>query len=498
MDFNFDNDFYVMFENNSTSNYLLIRPKDSSLLLDYQVQMLLNNKIGGLLDFNINNISGEFNCFYNVTSRCSLLSFLSRKKFKRNEFLLMLLNIINNVIRLNEYLLYDFNILLDERYIYLDPEKQDLAFVYLPFSGVRNNYKNFFLDLLISKVNFNEENTDNFTQKLLEILRNDFFNLTAFKNQLELLLGNQFMSQSESSSDIVLPDESKKSPSTLIKNDDNIEKIACKKTGILNVKIPVPEKKSIAKNSKCVNSVVFQGKTPSDIQLSSKNHQARTHKMNLPALFFILLQPVLLIIYIITVSSGFIDAGQNRMFTAIIALVIFVCIDILIFRLMGEKLKNVKNKPGAGAAGFITAKMKEGFSPLADKDSKAIIAEQVKIKSQISGVQTLYHGETEVIKRPVLKGACLKATDGSSIIEINKKSFLLGRMESLVDSVISGSAIGRIHSEVIKEGDDFYIVDCNSKNGTFVNDKRLTPNTKQIVFNNDLVRFANKEFRFLV
>lgn len=498
MDMNFDKEFFVMFENNSTSNYLLLRPKDKNLLVDYQVQMLLNNKIGGLLDFNTNNVSGEINCFYDVTSRCSLVSFLSRKKFLRNEFLIMLLNIINNVIRLKEYLLYDYNILLDERYIYVDPEKQDLAFVYLPISGMGNNYKNFFLDLLITKVSFIEENTDNFIQRLLEILRNDFFSLTAFKNHVELLLGNQFKSEPDRSSDIVLPEENKKSELTLFKNDNHIDKISCKNTGILNVKIPIPEKKPNAKIHKSANSVIFQGETPSDIQSSSKNHQFGTRKMNSPALFFILLQPVLLIIYIITVSSGFIDAGQNKMLTAIIALVIFVCIDILIFRLMGEKIKNAGNKSGAGAISFITAKMKEGFSPPAVKDSKAIIAEQVKIKSQIAGVQTLYHGETEVIKRPVLKGACLKATDGSSIIEINKKSFLLGRMESLVDSVISGSAIGKIHSEVVKEGDDFYIVDCNSKNGTFINDKRLTPNTKQKVLNNDLVRFANKEFRFLI
>ncbi|MHB8064884.1 MAG: FHA domain-containing protein, partial [Ruminiclostridium sp.] len=57
-------------------------------------------------------------------------------------------------------------------------------------------------------------------------------------------------------------------------------------------------------------------------------------------------------------------------------------------------------------------------------------------------------------------------------------------------------AIGKIHAEILQEGEDFYIVDCNSRNGTFLNDNRIAPNTKNKVNNNDLLRFANKDFVF--
>lgn len=568
MDRDFENDFEVLFENNSTTNYLVLRAKENINVLNYQVQMLLNNKIKGLLDFNINYIGGELNCFYNVTSKCTLASFMSRKKFTRDEFLVMLLNIMNNICHIKNYLLYDYNILLDERYIYVQPEKMEIFFVYLPFNRSKNDYKTFLLKLVVEMARFCAEDSDNYLQRILEFIRNDLFSLGTLKTQLEILLGSDIKSIEANqnacfdnkkslcgfnASDIRVENSmrelsgkfsgkfsdefsdkfsdkytgkfaSKFTEKRFISDGDdkNHEKKAVREKFEKTVKEPL-QGADIKSKSVKIPAIPLTGEYTDKTRLPNRkgsNRQNFVNKpkkprlslkpggvKNLPALGFILFQPVLLILYILTVTSGFVDAGGKKLETAIIPLVIFACIDVLVFRLSRDRLKadkgdsveNVKNgekahkvDTDAGVVSFITGKMRAG-----SQEQQAIIAEQENIKKQIPAPQPVYHGETEIIRKPKIKArAYLKELEGETVIELDKKSILVGRMEGFVDTVLKSSAVGKIHAELLSEEGDYFIVDCNSRNGTFINGKRLVSNTRIKVQNNDMVRFANKEFKF--
>jgi hypothetical protein len=103
--YNFEKDFRVLYENDSTSNYLVLKTSKEQNVINYQAQMLLNNRLNGLLNFNINRIGDEINCFYNITSKCTLASFVTRKYFSRDEFLKTILNIINNIYQLKLFAL---------------------------------------------------------------------------------------------------------------------------------------------------------------------------------------------------------------------------------------------------------------------------------------------------------------------------------------------------------------------------------------------------------
>ena len=563
MDRDFENDFEVLFENNSTTNYLVLRAKENINVLNYQVQMLLNNKIKGLLDFNINYIGGELNCFYNVTSKCALASFMSRKKFTRDEFLVMLLNIMNNICHIKNYLLYDYNILLDERYIYVQPEEMEIFFVYLPFNRSKNDYKTFLLKLVVEMARFCAEDSDNYLQRILEFIRNDLFSLGTLKTQLEILLGSEIKSLEVSqntyfdnrkslfgynASDISVEKSRRgfadkfadKSPDKFTDKftdrssgkfvgkftdgfsdqpliseymDKNREKKAVKEKLDKTVKEPLRGLDIKSKSVK-IPAVLLTGDHTERTRLTNEKNSNRQNLINtkktlklplkpgavnnLPALGFILFQPVLLLLYILTVTSSFVDAGGKKLETAIIALVIFACIDVLIFRLNRDRLKTDKGDSvenvdkDAGVVSFITGKMRS-----VSQEQQAIIAEQENINKQIPAPRPVYHGETEIIRKPKIKArAYLKELKGETVIELDKKSILVGRMEGFVDTVLKSSAVGKIHAELLSEEGDYFIVDCNSRNGTFINDKRLVPNSRIKILNNDMVRFANKEFKF--
>lgn len=76
-------------------------------------------------------------------------------------------------------------------------------------------------------------------------------------------------------------------------------------------------------------------------------------------------------------------------------------------------------------------------------------------------------------------------------IYIKNTCFKIGRDRDN-DLVISDNKeIGRFHSEIVKEDKDFYLVDHNSLNGTFLNGVRLSRGKVYILKNQDLIEWAN-------
>lgn len=82
-------------------------------------------------------------------------------------------------------------------------------------------------------------------------------------------------------------------------------------------------------------------------------------------------------------------------------------------------------------------------------------------------------------------------------IIISKPSLLLGRLSDSVDYTIQNNAVGKIHSEIIKKEDNYFIIDLNSVNGTYINNERIVCNTETELKNGDIVTLANESYTFV-
>lgn len=117
------------------------------------------------------------------------------------------------------------------------------------------------------------------------------------------------------------------------------------------------------------------------------------------------------------------------------------------------------------------------------------------------------------IKEATEKGMPIEVVDGTILLSqeksfpilefkeksviVNKESFLIGRAKQLVDYAIPEAlSLGRVHAELITEEDGYYIVDINTKNGTFLNGERLKSQKKYPLCRGDAIQIANEKAVF--
>lgn len=84
-----------------------------------------------------------------------------------------------------------------------------------------------------------------------------------------------------------------------------------------------------------------------------------------------------------------------------------------------------------------------------------------------------------------------------SKVSINKPSFLIGRSKQLADYALPEClSLGRVHAEVIKEDQAYYLVDVNSKNGTYLNGVKLESQKKYPLKKGDKIQLASETVTF--
>ncbi|MFM1536880.1 FHA domain-containing protein, partial [Helcococcus ovis] len=63
------------------------------------------------------------------------------------------------------------------------------------------------------------------------------------------------------------------------------------------------------------------------------------------------------------------------------------------------------------------------------------------------------------------------------------------------DIVLSGDVISKYHAEIVKSSDNYYLVDKNSSNGTFLNGEFVNKNYQLI--NDDIIEIGEYKIKFV-
>lgn len=77
-----------------------------------------------------------------------------------------------------------------------------------------------------------------------------------------------------------------------------------------------------------------------------------------------------------------------------------------------------------------------------------------------------------------------------------KSELRIGRNPEFVDYVIDNPTVGRVHLTVIHGNDGYFVIDVNSKNGTFIDRRRIQSNVEEPLPDGSQLRLGTEEFYF--
>lgn len=84
-------------------------------------------------------------------------------------------------------------------------------------------------------------------------------------------------------------------------------------------------------------------------------------------------------------------------------------------------------------------------------------------------------------------------------ISITKNSFYIGKERSFVDYFIADNpAISRSHANIITKNGEYYIVDTNSTNHTFINGEMIPSGVEIKLESGCEIMLANEKFDFQI
>lgn len=114
---------------------------------------------------------------------------------------------------------------------------------------------------------------------------------------------------------------------------------------------------------------------------------------------------------------------------------------------------------------------------------------KLKAESNInSGEKT---GKNEVIYAKLIR------LDTKQEIPISNVIFRIGKNMGDIDYIIeNNTSISRHHADIMRKGNEFFILDNNSTNHTFVNEKQIMPGEYVPIKGGDLIRLSDVSFRF--
>lgn len=434
-------DFMFSCENNADGCYLVLKIDDETKLLNHQVEILCQNPNPAFLPFYIKRENDSTCICYNITSKISLSQYIERKNLNKKELLDLLRSITKNLMLYGNYLLNLSGFIIHSDFVFINPATAEVSLLYIPVTCDRNSMdvlRSFFKDIVVNSSNADDNARDNYLQRILNYIKSDTFSIFDF-NRLIMDLRN--------SGELF----------ECGKGADNQDAAA---------EADIPYSKSLKE------------KADEDAEKSKKIRS------------IILLQPLFLIVAVIICLL--MALKQMSDITSITGVVLITAaLDILVINKISGNQDN-----GTAKDNRIKEIINDNKHMSKDK-SKSNEGRRYKqafsYPDVVKACDTIIISEAQRNRHPYLESI---GTNRVERIIINKNKFRIGRLGSMVDHIIHGNTIGKLHAEITINEGLYSIKDLNSKNGTFVNGVRIPNNKEYEIKENDMIRFSNYEYVF--
>lgn len=509
------------YENQGANTYLVYKMAESETLDSISLGMITNNRIPGFAVTMFMQMNNERYIKYNVTSKVSINQ-LFAGQINRKRLLGSFCGIVNALLAAEDYMIDADAILLDLDYIYADVSTCETVLICLPIKEkVRDNidYDMFFRNIMFSTqfdqtencsyvmqiINFlNSGNTFSLSQfkALLESLRDDGIRKENVSNTLKELNGDvQYTKQPYSptadcghpekllkQTDVHLPENyAIKNFSAQISAEDKVESSE-KPVGRFHFFQHHKKESESHKAQKEISKK--EQKTDKRLKKESKKslkkgniESGKKEDKNVPFMAF----------PIPGQDGGVIDASQSAQV---------------------KEAASISRNTGETAVPFSSHgsddRVQQTFSDVKVSqipEGKSEIAEKKVNEAEGFGdtvyANNLYESDDTVIMGQGISGQKIAPhlirLRNNEKIPITKTIFRLGRNVEYNDYVISGNEfVGKSHCQIVTKNDEYFIIDNNSVNHTYVNGVIVQPGNEVKLAHGQSIRLANEEFEFRI
>lgn len=177
-----------VFKNNLHNSYIILKAKESSQE-QYQLKMVENNDIKGLLKLSTERFDGSLSCYYDITDMQSVTSYIQRWGLNY-DFLFQLLKSVSIVTsEVRSYLVDASRLIIETDYIFYDELKERFGYCFHPDYQRKVKDNLFRLSEELSDTGAEDEKGRLLIKEIRERVKEDYFSIDRI---LDLAAGKHY------------------------------------------------------------------------------------------------------------------------------------------------------------------------------------------------------------------------------------------------------------------------------------------------------------------
>lgn len=479
---------------------LLYLLKDSEVLQSFHLAMLTTNPHIGAIPLQCTYVENHEAIYYKTGHLISVERYLHENRVIHLSWIMK--GLAETVKQLMGHQLFPENMCLDSRYVFLDLQSRKVHLIYIPLKSQLYEAKSKlvtllrqWLDLYVNQNSLSSQGGADFSPMMMKLVLSLQQETTSFSSLLDIMseLGLQ-TSEKERASQLASENSSGNlgAYGTLsdgcLAQSPEILKEAIKREYDMRAPINAGDKK-IQKEKKSFK-VALPKRSQGDNPPNAKKVLIFTTVAI--ALAGILLSPLAFE----TKLGGLLIIGAGSVW----------CLQK--FKLFDPKGKQTLKSSTPKRS--VSNEIQPSYTPYAQNSPNQVTGEYPCVKPSgderlgnspvqppIKAVEIGKAEETLWIDQNSKNGVLMMRSElGSKFVTLSKEVTTLGRNPSLCDVMIDEAGVGRIHAEIHKNDDKYYIKDIQSLNGSFVNGKKIPSNQYYELKTGDQIKIGSKEVIF--
>ena len=482
-----------------SGNYLVLYEEEEPDTSSYQMRMLVGNTIPSVLKCRVQGVDGQFMVCFDITSKQSVLSLYEEKKIGYEDLQMILGGFVQVMEEMAEYLLNPSRLLLKPEYMYVDVEKRQLYFCYLP--GYDQDVRQEFQELteyILPLLDHEDSRAVMLGYGIYRRALEDSFHLEHIKQEL-------YQERSETAKTDSAKNAASRQKTDKEGPDTGFMDVAAAHPGTAFSARPNGKPEQEERNIH-PEEVMWQ-EEPAYVSRTSGNSQEK-------GLFiWCLAVAAVALLVIIAESLGYLPRISV---TAVLGCVIvamgigmlYVWI-LSLLKKKGQKISENQETPmpkesrKCGKQSLKHMEISEDETYGTERTEEKTGKKQEEIYTENSSCtsksQKTNFGETVVLSANIVTGpATLVSREPGELatIYLQEELTVIGKMETAADAVIDLPTVSRIHAKIRKRDGEYYLTDLNSRNGTSVNGKMIKSSEEYCLQDQDEVDFAQVSYVF--